>query len=1156
MHQQVPDWMNLGVLGRQVEPPHAYMIPYASRESALTEAREGSLFFHLLSGRDWRFRYIESPEHAPAGWEADHYNDAGWDELPVPGNWQLHGYGRPQYSSCPYPFPVDPPYVPRDNPTGCYRTRFSVDERWAGRSVRLVFEGVDSAFHVWLNGCFVGYSQGSHLTSEFDITAHLTTGDNLLAVKVYQWSDGSYLESQDKWRLSGIFRDVYLMTLPSVAIVDAQTTTRLHRELAVLDVTLQVAALTSAEESWPGRSADIEPPDAVAQFAALTSAEELRPGRSADIEPPDAVAQLTALTSTEEQAVRCVYMELLDAAGQTVAMHRQMLDPLRLGASVAVHHTMRVAKPRLWSAETPYLYTLLLTMEGPGGQTEEVKRLAVGFREVQIADGRLLVNGRSTLIKGVNRNEFDPWRGHAITVEAMERDVILMKRHHINTVRLAHYPNDPRFLELCDRYGLYVIDEADLETHGFALTGERVNQETPGFAKGAAESRLSDDPAWRDAYLDRVRRMVGRDRNFPSILIWSLGNESGYGRNHDAMAEWVRSVDLSRPIHYERAYDAPIVDIVSTMYPSVEMLIAEALKPDARPYLMVEYGHAMGNAVGNLQEYWEAIYQYPRLLGGLIWEWADLAIGCRAEDGSPYYAYGGDFGESPHSGHFCIDGLLFPDGTPKAALLEYKKVLEPIKTAMWQPENGEWTICNRYDTLGLDHLRAVWELKRDGVIVTKGELPTLDAGPGETATVRLPLAATMLRQDKRLAVPGEYIVHVRLELREPTSWAEAGYEIAWADLPLASIALPSPDVCESEDRTGHEQPTVETAHPQTAGRVRTVVRDGRERARSELASLYGGDSACVVGDAEQARMQEEEEEEDGLIRLSAGDSEWGVCSRSGRLLEWRVRGERVLDAGPRISLWRAPVDNDVRLARLWREAGYDRLLSDVRSMEIASTGDGGAAIVTELVLGAAGCPIAGRVRMETQLRPDGSLRLNTRFEPTAGLPPLPRFGCELTMPAGYEQLSWYGLGPHECYPDRKSSGKLGIYEGAVEEQFVPYIKPQENGNKADVRWATVVNADGRGLRFAAVAPKMDDYSVRSSRAAACFQMSAHHYSAEDLTLASHAHLLQRRRETFVHLDAAQSGLGNHSCGYAPTLGAYLIPTDRPLAFAIEIAPVG
>lgn len=1083
MHQQLPDWMNLDVLGRQVEPPHAYMIPYASRESALTEAREGSLFFRLLSSRDWRFHYSEAPEHAPAGWEASHYDDAGWDELAVPGNWQLHGYGRPQYSSCPYPFPVDPPHVPRDNPTGCYRTRFRVDERWAGRSVRLVFEGVDSAFHVWVNGCLVGYSQGSHLTSEFDITAYLTSGDNLLAVKVYQWSDGSYLESQDKWRLSGIFRDVYLMALSPVSIVDAHTVTRLYDDEASLDLTLQIADLSSAWELRADRGDDTELPTAAKQSAELLSSGASRPER-------------------------CVHIELLDAAGQTVAAHRQMLDSLLPGASLTVRHAMHVAKLRLWSAETPYLYTLLLTMVGPAGQTEEVKRLAVGFREVRIADGRMLINGQPTLIKGVNRNEFDPWRGHAVTVEAMERDVILMKRHHINTVRLAHYPNDPRFLELCDRYGLYVIDEADLETHGFALTGERINQETPGFAKGAAESRLSDDPAWRDAYLDRVRRMVARDRNFASIIVWSLGNESGYGRNHDAMAEWVRSVDPSRLIHYERAYDAPIVDIVSTMYPSVDMLVAEALKPDARPYLMVEYGHAMGNAVGNLQEYWEAIYRYPRLLGGLIWEWADLAIGRRAEDGSAYYAYGGDFGESPHSGHFCIDGLLFPDGTPKPALLEYKKVLEPIVTETWQPASGEWTVRNRYDTLGLEHLRAVWELKRDGAVVAQGELTALDAGPGETVTVRLPFAAAMLNNDERLSEPGEYVVHVRLELREPTLWAEAGYEIAWADLPLGVVVTQR----EPAPRRGIGGPV----H------------------RTDPVSMLEGK---------------------GLIRLSAGPSEWSVCSRSGRLLDWRVRGARVLDAGPRISLWRAPVDNDVRLAREWREAGYDRLLADVRSMEIAPTGDGGAMIVTELVLGAAGCPIAGRVRTETQLRPDGSLRLDTRFEPTAGLPPLPRFGCELTMPAGYDRLSWYGLGPHECYADRKSSGKLGIYAGTVQEQFVSYIKPQENGSKADVRWATLVNAAGIGLRFAAVATTGGGLS-RANAVTGGFQMGAHHYSAEDWTLASHVHLLRQRPETFVHLDAAQSGLGNHSCGYAPTLDAYLIPTERPLAMAFEMAPIG
>jgi len=1029
----LPDWMNLDVQGRNTEPPHAYLIPYASRESALSEAREASPFFHLLNG-NWKFHYSESPEEAPQEFEVPGYEDESWATLPVPGNWQLHGYGRPHYSSCPYPFPVDPPHVPRNNPTGCYRTAFRVDEAWKGRNVSLVFEGVDSAFHVWVNGRFVGYSQGSHMASEFDITDGLVPGDNVLAVKVYQWSDGSYLESQDKWRLSGIFRDVYLLASAPITVRDAKVVTEVDEGSGAADLRVTLAVANP--------------------------------------------------TRTEQPACR-LRIELLDGAGGPVLDRSESVSPLP-GEERMVTLSASLAEPKLWTAETPYLYTLLLSVTNPDGRVAEVKRIAVGFRRVRVADGKLLVNGKPIVVKGVNRNEFDPWRGNAATVDSMKRDVELMKRHNINTVRLSHYPNDPRFLELCDRYGLYVIDEADLETHGFAFTGERVNQETPGFAKGAAESFLSKHPDWTEAYIDRARRMVERNRNFPSIIVWSLGNESGYGQNHDAMAAWVREADPTRPIHYERAYDAPIVDIVSTMYPSVDMLIAEANKPDSRPYLMVEYGHAMGNSTGNLQEYWDAVYKYPRLLGGLIWEWADLAIGRRNEDGEPYYLYGGDFGEEPHSGNFCLDGLLFPDGTPKASLLEYKKVLEPVKTESWNAETREWTVRNRYDFLTLAHLRGVWELKRDGETIAGGELPALAAEPGETETLRIPLPEGLLSE------AGEYGVHARFVLREGTPWAERDYEAAWADLPLFVVS------------------------GQSDAEEKQAVLPEREALRAE--------------------------EDAGHIRVLGDGFSLSFCKRTGQLEDWLVHGVPLLASGPKLNFWRAPVDNDVRLAKEWVKAGYDRLVADVRSVSFSRQSESELAVEIDSVIGARGESVAFRARTVAVVSADGSLQLESRVEPKEGLPPLPRFGFELAMPAGFDRIDWFGRGPHECYADRKESGKLGVYRGSVQDQFVPYIKPQENGNKADVRWAAVTDGSGIGLRFATAGEGH-------------FNASAHHYSTEDLTRTSHVHLLTRLDETIVKLDAAQSGLGNHSCGYAPTLDKYLLWPDKALTFALDIRPI-
>ncbi len=1055
--EAAPDWMNLDVLGRNTEPPHAYLIPYESRESAMKEAREASPFFHLLNGI-WKFRYSESPDQAPLKFEEPAYADRDWDELPVPGNWQLHGYGRPHYSSCPYPFPVDPPNVPFDNPTGCYRTVFRVDEAWDGRSVRLVFEGVDSAFHVWVNGDLVGYSQGSHMASEFDITDRLVSGENVLAVKVYQWSDGSYLESQDKWRLSGIFRDVYLLASAPITLRDAKVVTEVDESGgdANLRLTLAVANATRSEQP----------------------ACELR-------------------------------IELLDAEGRMVLDRCETVAPLP-GEELKVTLNEELEHPKLWTAETPHLYTLLFTVTNPDGRAAEVKRIAVGFRQVRIADGKLLVNGRPIIVKGVNRNEFDPWRGFSVTYEAMKRDVELMKRHNINTVRLSHYPNDPRFLELCDSYGLYVIDEADLETHGFAFTGERVNQETPGFAKGAAESYLSKHPDWTEAYIDRARRMVERDRNFPSIIVWSLGNESGYGANHDAMAAWIREADPTRPVHYERAYDAPVVDIVSTMYPSVDMLIAEANKPDDRPYLMVEYGHAMGNSVGNLQEYWDAVYRYPRLLGGLIWEWADLAIGQRTEDGEPYYLYGGDFGDEPHSGNFCLDGLLFPDGTPKASLLEYKKVLEPVKTELWNASTSEWTVRNRFDFLSLAYLQGEWELKRDGATIASGELPALSAGPGETETVQIPLPEDWLSAfavereselGERVLEAGEYWVHARFVLSESTPWAEQGFETAWADLPLLVV------------------PKAQTERG--AATVAAIAKPAAER---------------------KLRV----EEINGQVRVQGDGFVLAFCERTGQLEEWLVEGVPLLSSGPKLNFWRAPLDNDVRMAQEWTKAGYHRLAAHVRDVAFDRSDESRLTVTVNSIIGAKGESIAFEARTTASVSADGGLRLEACIVPRERLlplPPLPRFGFELTMPAGFERMDWFGRGPHECYADRKESGKLGIHGGTVQEQFVPYIKPQENGNKADVRWASLTNASGLGLRFEAVGNHH-------------FNASAHHYTTEDLTRTSHVHRLTRLSETIVKLDAAQSGIGNHSCGYAPTLESYLLRPDRPLSFALDIRPCG
>ncbi len=522
----LPDWENPDVLQRNRQPSHATLVPYPDTETALVPERGASQWFRLLNGR-WEFRYCQSPVDVPDGFEGEAFDTAGWDLLPVPSNWQMHGYGIPNYTNVRYPYPVDPPRVPQDNPVGLYRRTFHLPAGWEqGRQVFLVFEGVDSAFYVWVNGRQVGYSQGSHMVSEFDVTLYMREGENLLAVQVFQWSDASYLEDQDMWRLSGIFRDVYLMATPTVHVRDVAVRTEDGGRKT--DWTLRVAA-------------------EVRNYGA------------------------------EKVEGLSISVALYDSDGGQV-LERQVTDGVWLEAGVErlLEAEARVPLPGLWSAEEPNLYTLLVTMRGADGEVLEVERFPVGFREIEVRDGRLLLNGVPLVLKGVNRHDTDPDTGHATSLESMVRDITLMKQHNINTVRTSHYPPDSRWLDLCDRYGLYVIDEADLETHGFGTVGDL--------------NRLSADPAWEAAYVDRAERMVERDKNHPCVIMWSLGNESGYGRNHDAMAAWIREADPTRPIHYEQAGEAAVVDVVSVMYPTVEFLSQQGQRvDDARPFFMCEY---------------------------------------------------------------------------------------------------------------------------------------------------------------------------------------------------------------------------------------------------------------------------------------------------------------------------------------------------------------------------------------------------------------------------------------------------------------------------------------------------------------------------------------------------------------------------------------
>ncbi|MBT2757805.1 DUF4981 domain-containing protein [Mesobacillus foraminis] len=1008
------DWENLDVLGGNVVSPRLHFIPYSNREQALTGYKGASPFYKLLNG-NWKFHYAESVHDVPAGFYEENYKLDQWDTIPVPGNWQMNGYGKPLYSSSKYPFPIDPPNVPSENPVGCYVKQFTVSEDWGDKQIYLTFEGVDSAFHLWMNGTFIGYSQGSHCHSEFDVTKVVRQGQNVLAVQVYQWSDGSYLEDQDKWRLSGIFRGVYLTGVPKAHIHDVYAVAQLDQHLqdGVLDLSIKLQNLTG---------------------------------------------------TCQHQSIK---ITLLDRDHVPILDH--ILDGIILGHDEQRTENIQlpVSAPQKWSAEDPYLYTLLLTLIDDHGNVLEVIPVNVGFRNIKVEDGQLFVNGRAITLKGVNRNEFDPQLGYVVTMESMIQDIKLMKQHNINAVRCSHYPNDTRWLDLCDRYGLYVIDEADLETHGFHFIGN--------------EGHLSQNPEWEKAYVDRAVRMVERDKNHPSIIIWSLGNESGFGCNHGAMAEWIRKHEPTRPIHYERAREDELVDIVSVMYPSVDTIIEEGKKTgEQRPFLMCEFGHAMGNSVGNMKEYWEAIYRYPRLLGGFIWEWADHGILQRKETGEEWYAYGGDFDDHPNSGPFCIDGLLFPDRSLKASILEYKKVIEPVTIHSVEMKNGMVSVKNRYDFLSLDHLQMIWQLKSDGQTIQYGELPLYHVGPGEEKNIKVPYDQGLLKAGS------ENWLHIRMVLREDTLWADHGHEIAWEDLKIPSV---KPIRIESPDRL---KPIIF----QEDGSTVFLTGDGFRVTFSKL-------DGCITG--------------------------------------WDYMDIPLLKQGPRLNLWRAPLDNDVHLKKEWVEAGYDRLVSRLTTFSIHQSDENVVRVEASFTHGANGEGICFHSTCTYIITGEGQIDVETRLEPvkTRVLPSLPRFGMQIVMPDGFNEFKWFGLGPHECYSDRKESGKLGVYSGTVEEQFVPYIKPQENGNKSDVRWATVTNNLGVGLLF---------------KGRSLLNASVSHYSVQDLTQAYNAIDLKGRKETFVNLDDEQSGIGNHSCGYAPTLQKYLVEAKERV-FSYSISPI-
>jgi beta-galactosidase len=1004
-----PDWENPDVVGINKEPGHCTLVPYSDIETAIKADRKASRFYKSLNG-NWRFHWVSKPADRPLNFYESSYDVSAWDQIPVPSNWQMHGYGIPIYLNVPYPFPPNPPYIPHDyNPVGSYRRGFTISEEWKNRQIFLHFDGVKSAFYVWMNGQKVGYSQDSMTPAEFNITQYLKSGENTLAVEVYRWSDGSYLEDQDMWRLSGIYRNVYLFATPQVHIRDFFVRTDLDESYSDATLMIRPKITNFTDESLEGWTIEAQLYDP-------------------DTEPV-----------------------LAQPLSRTVSSIIEEKYPQRDNVKFALLEH-KVSNPKKWSAEFPYLYTLVLTLKDAEGKTIEAESCRVGFREVEIKDGQLFVNGRSIKLFGVNRHEHDPDHGRAIPVSRMIQDIKLLKQHNINAVRTSHYPDDPTWYDLCDRYGIYLIDEANLESHGLK-----------GYLSNVAD--------WHNAFVERAIRMVERDKNHPSVIFWSLGNETGCGPNHAAMSAWIKEYDPTRPIHYEGAVgdpvDYPYVDMISRMYARIPQIIRLATDPnDNRPMVLCEYAHAMGNSVGNLKEYWDAIRSHKRLIGGFIWDWADQGLRKKSPDGKYFWAYGGDFGDKPNDGNFCCNGLVQPDRKPNPSLYEVKKVYQRVHVLPIDILAGKFRIYNEYDFLNLDFADIRCELVADGRVINKGTLPKLSLPARAQRNIQLDFKKPEFQ-------PGaEYWIKIIFSLAADTSWAKKGHVLAWDQFKMPFDVPPTPVV-----------------DPNMIPSL-TLKQD------SEKIVVSGSDFELVFG------------------------------KDSGALESFDFNGKQLIASALVPNFWRVPIDNDEgngmpKRLGVWRNAGPNRTINTVNAKQVKPQ------IVRVTTEAAIRVGTNSTHKTIYTVYGNGDIIIDSKFTPVGdNLPDLPRFGMQMAVPGQLKRLTWLGRGPHETYWDRKTGGAFGLYSGHVNNIIHRYVRPQENGNRSDVRWMALTDREGVGL-VAVGMPAID--------------VSAWPFTMQDLEKAKHIHELPQRDTITVNLDYKQMGVGGDDSWGARTHPEYTLP---------------
>lgn len=957
---------DLDFLHEHTMPPRSYYIPASRRMEDLVEHREASDRVQMLNGM-WKFRYFESIYDVRDAFYESGYDTSDFDEIPVPGVWQMAGYDTHQYTNFRYPFPFDPPYVPQDIPCGAYVHTFSYAKDKKAPKVYLNFEGVDSCFYVWVNGVYTGYSQVSHATSEFDVTDVIEEGENTIAVLVLKWCDGSYLEDQDKFRMSGIFRDVYLLKRPEKAVQDYRITTEIAETCA--KITLDISYY-----------------------------------------------QETPVTVSVE-----------DAAGNVVAQTE---------ISKAGTVTLEIANPELWNTEHPYLYTLILQ------NADETIEDAIALRTVAIQERVLYFNGQAIKLRGVNRHDSDPVTGFTVDVAKIKKDLVLMKEHNFNAIRSSHYPNAPYFYQMCDRYGFLVCDEADIEAHGPFMLYRKEDTDYNRFKKW--NEKIADDPAWEQAILDRVKRMVARDKNRFCIIFWSMGNESAYGCNFEKALAWTKKYDPSRITQYESAryrnydvtYDYSNLDLYSRMYPALSEIEEYLEKDGSKPFLLVEYCHSMGNGPGDLEDYFQIIQKDARMCGGFVWEWCDHAIAHgQAENGKTKYYYGGDHGETIHDGNFCMDGLVYPDRTPHTGLLEYKNVYRPVRVVSYDEKTGRLVLHNYMDFDDIsDYADILYEITVDGLCVQKGVLDEVSIAPHSDGVMTL-----------KLDIPqsGKVYLKLRYQLKKELPLLPAKHELGFDEVLLANVD----------------------------GRNQTAVKWLAEAEEKNEISVS---------------------ETDTEITLKASDFTYAISKRTGLFTKLQYAGRDYLNHPMELNIWRAPTDNDMYIRAKWENAHFHEAYTRAYKVETIQNQYG---VIVMSHVGVVAPTVQKILDVELVWKVESSGRITASMEVSkdAEFPELPRFGVRVFFNKNLSEASYYGMGPQESYRDKHRAASHGLYRSAVKDLHEDYIMPQENGSHFDCDYVELYNG-----RYGIAAVSETPFSFQASNyTQEMLAQAKHNYELEE-----------------------------------------------------------